>query len=73
MLFCQSVWLLINVLTVVSYTLKKPKRMSVVMAEINNCLVLGSIYDPDTDSQYILLRVSSRDWDAYLRELDEDT
>lgn len=33
---------------------------------------MGNIYDPDTDSQYILMRVSAKDWDIYNKEKDEE-
>lgn len=40
------------------------------MPEINNALIMGSIYDPDTDCQYILMRVSAKDWDDYVKEME---
>lgn len=40
------------------------------MATINNSLIMGNIYDPDTDCQYVLMRVPAKDWDNYQKELD---
>jgi len=40
---------------------------------LNNVLILGNIYDPDTDCQYVLLRVHSKDWEDYEKELDEES
>lgn len=38
--------------------------------ELNNALIIGAIYDPDTNCQYVLMRVSSKDWDKYQQELE---
>jgi len=40
--------------------------------ELKNALIMGHIYDPNTDSQYVLLRVSAKDWDDYERDLDRN-
>lgn len=42
------------------------------MAELKNSLIMGNIYDADTDCQYILMRVSAKDWDNYKKELEEE-
>ena len=42
------------------------------MANMNNTLIMGNIYDPDTDCQYVLLRISAKDWDEYQTELEEE-
>jgi len=41
------------------------------MPDIKNVLMMGNIYDPDTDCQYVLLRVPAKDWDDYQKELDD--
>jgi len=35
---------------------------------LNHAVVLGNIYDPDTDCQYVLLRVTSKDWEEFQNE-----
>lgn len=40
------------------------------MPNIKNALIMGAIYDPDTDCQYVLMRVSAKNWDEYLKEVD---
>lgn len=42
------------------------------MAELRNTLIMGNIYDPDTDSHYILMRVSAEDWDNYQKEMEDE-
>jgi hypothetical protein len=42
------------------------------MAELKNTIILGNIYDPDLDCQYILMRVSAKDWDKYQKEQEEE-
>ena len=42
------------------------------MAEIENTLIMGSIYDPDTDCRYILMRCTAKAWDKYQRELEAE-
>lgn len=39
------------------------------MFDIKNVLIMGNIYDPDTDCQYVLMRVPAKDWDDYEKEL----
>jgi hypothetical protein len=39
---------------------------------IDNALIMGNIYDPDTDCQYVLLRVTAKDWDNYQRDLEDE-
>ena len=38
---------------------------------INNALIMGNIYDPDTDCQFVLLKVTSKKWDDYQKDLME--
>ena len=33
---------------------------------------MGNIYDPDTDCQYVLMRVPAKDWDEYQKQKEED-
>lgn len=47
-------------------------RLEKTMADIKNSLIMGNIYDPDTDCQYILMRCAASDWDEYLKELHEE-
>jgi hypothetical protein len=42
------------------------------MATLKNSLIMGNIYDPDTDCQYVLMRVPAKDWDEYQKEMDEE-
>lgn len=42
------------------------------MAEIKNALILGNIYDPDIDCQLVIMKVSAKDWDDYLKEVEEE-
>lgn len=42
------------------------------MADLKNAVIMGHIYDPDTDCQYVLMRVSAENWDRYERELEEE-
>ncbi len=42
------------------------------MAELENGLIMGNIYDPDTDCQYILMKVKAKDWDNYKKETEEE-
>ncbi len=39
---------------------------------LDNALIMGNIYDPDTDCQYVLLRVTSKDWDNYQQDLEDE-
>jgi uncharacterized protein YuzE len=39
---------------------------------IDNALIMGNIYDPETDCQYVLLRVTAKDWDKHQQELELD-
>lgn len=32
---------------------------------------MGNIYDPDTDCQYVLMRVPAKDWDEYNKEMED--
>lgn len=41
------------------------------MVYLKNALIMGNIYDPDTDCQYVLIRVSAKNWDRYQREMEE--
>jgi len=41
------------------------------MININNALIMGAIYDPDTDCQFVIMRIPSKDWDNYQRELEK--
>lgn len=43
------------------------------MADLKNTLIMGNIYDPDTDCQYVLMRVPAKDWDDYEREMENET
>ena len=40
--------------------------------QIKNLLIMGNIYDPDTDCQYVLCRVPSKDWDDYIKQVDDN-
>jgi uncharacterized protein YuzE len=39
------------------------------MVELKNALIMGNIYDPDTDCQYVLMRVPAKEWDEYQQEI----
>lgn len=39
---------------------------------LNNAIILGNIYDPDTDCQYILLRCTAKEWEEHLKEEEEN-
>lgn len=39
---------------------------------LENALIMGNIYDPDTDCQYVLLRIRSKDWDKFIQEQEEN-
>lgn len=39
---------------------------------LKNALIMGNIYDPDTDCQYVLMRVSAKDWDEYVGGDDDE-
>lgn len=39
---------------------------------LDNALIMGNIYDPETDCQYVLLRVTSKEWDKYQQELEDE-
>lgn len=39
---------------------------------LKNALIMGNIYDPDTDCQYVLLRVSAKEWDLWKQEEEEE-
>ena len=40
---------------------------------INNALIMGNVYGPDTDCQYVLLRVTAKEWDNHKkREMEEE-
>lgn len=41
------------------------------MVEMKGLLIMGNIYDPDTDCQYILMRMTAKDWDDYQRKMDD--
>lgn len=38
---------------------------------LRDALIMGNIYDPDTDAQYVLLRVPAESWDQYMQEVEE--
>lgn len=42
------------------------------MATLKNSLIMGNIYDPDTDCQYVLMRVPAKDWEDYTLEKEEE-
>jgi len=42
------------------------------MADIENALIMGSIYDPDTDCRYVLLRCTAKAWDEYERQMEDE-
>lgn len=42
------------------------------MAIIPEALIMGNIYDPETDCHYILLKVKSEDWDRYKRAEEDE-
>jgi len=42
------------------------------MANLNNAFFMGNIYDPDTDCQYVLMRVPAKDWDDYEKESEAE-
>jgi hypothetical protein len=42
------------------------------MVTINNMVIMGNIYDPDTDCQFVLCKVSAKEWDEYQKELEKE-
>lgn len=38
------------------------------MASIEKAVILGNVYDPETDCQYVMLKITAKDWDSYLRD-----
>lgn len=42
------------------------------MAEFKNAIIMGHIYDPDTDCQIVLLKVTAKDFDNYQIQIDEE-
>lgn len=42
------------------------------MAELRKMIIMGNIYDPDTDTQMILMKVSPKDWEDYQNQLDDE-
>lgn len=38
---------------------------------LKNAVIMGNIYDPDTDCQMVLMKVSAKDWDDFQRETEE--
>ena len=43
------------------------------MGMLDGAVLLGNIYDPDTDCQYLLLRVTSKNWDKFnQQQMDKD-
>lgn len=42
------------------------------MARIREAAVIGNVYDVETDSQIVLLRVSCEEWDRYQDEMEKE-
>lgn len=42
------------------------------LVDIRDAVIMGNIYDPDTDCQFVLMRVSAVNWDCYLKDLEEE-
>ena len=42
------------------------------MATLKNSLIMGNIYDPDTNCQYVLMRVPVKDWEEYQIEMEKE-
>ncbi len=43
------------------------------MATLRNSLIIGTTYDPDTDCQYVLMRVPAKDWEDYQKAMAKET
>jgi len=43
------------------------------LANLKDVVFMGNIYDPDTDCQYVLMRVTAKNWDDYQKELQEES